>query len=218
MKLYSYFRSSAAYRVRLALAVKGMAYETVPVHLLRQGGEHRTAGYLASNPQGLVPALDVGRSDGGERVLAQSLAIIEYLDEIQPSPPLLPRDPLARAQVRAMALGVACDIHPLNNLRVLDYLRGPLGQTDAAVQSWYEHWIAAGFRGLEALAKRHSATGRRLYGDELTIADLCLVPQMYNARRLHCDVTPYPTLVAIDACLAELPQFAAARPERQPDA
>jgi maleylacetoacetate isomerase len=213
MKLYTFFRSSAAYRVRIALAVKGIAYETIPIHLRRAGGEQHSASYLASNPQGLVPALDVGQA-----VLAQSLAIIEYLEETQPLPPLLPRDPLARAQVRAIALHVACDIHPLNNLRVLEYLRGPLGQGDAAVQRWYEHWIATGLGGLELLAQRHSAAGRHLFGDSLTLADVCLVPQMYNARRYHCDVSPYPTLVLIDARLAALPQFAAARPELQPDA
>jgi maleylacetoacetate isomerase len=212
MRFYTYFRSSAAYRVRIALAVKGMAYESVPVHLRRHGGEHRSAEYRARNPQALVPALDVGQT-----LLAQSLAIIEYLEEIQPSPPLLPQEPLARAQVRSIALNIACDIHPLNNLRVLQYLRGPLAQSDSAAQTWYEHWIAEGFRGLELLAERHSAGGRHMFGDSLTLADVIFVPQMYNARRLHCDLAPYPTLVRVDAHLAALPEFAAAHPDRQPD-
>ena len=213
MQLYSYFRSSAAYRVRIALAVKAITYETLPVNLRREGGEHRLPAYLARNPLGLVPALDIGGA-----VLAQSLAIIEYLEETVPTPPLLPKDALARAQVRALALSVACDIHPLNNLRVLEYLRGPLGQSPAAVQSWYEHWIATGLESLEVLAARHSTAARFLYGASLTLADLCLVPQLSNARRFHCDVAPYPTLIAIDAHLATLPAFQAARPEVQPDA
>lgn len=213
MQLYSYFRSSAAYRVRIALAVKAIAYEIVPVNLRRQGGEHRQPAYLERNPLGLVPALDTGTA-----VLAQSLAIIEYLEETVPDPALLPKDALARAQVRALALSVACDIHPLNNLRVLEYLRGPLGQTPAAVQSWYEHWIATGLKSLEVLAARHSTAARFLHGANLTLADLCLVPQMWNARRFRCDLAPYPTLVAIDAHLATLPAFQAARPEIQPDA
>jgi maleylacetoacetate isomerase len=213
MRLYSYFRSSAAYRVRIALNVKGLAYQTLSVHLRRaQGGQH-AADYLARNPQGLIPALDVGPV-----VLAQSLAIIEYLEEIKPSPPLLPDNPLERAQVRAMALNIACDIHPLNNLRVLEYLRGPLAQPEPAVESWYGHWIATGFRGLEALAARHSKARRHLFGDAVTLADVLLVPQMYNARRFRCDLVPYPTLTAIDAHLATLPAFASARPELQPDA
>ena len=213
MRLYSYFRSSAAYRVRIALNLKGLDYETLTVRLRRHRGEQHAAEYLARNPQGLIPALDVGPA-----VLAQSLAIIEYLEEIKPSPPLLPDNPLERAQVRAMALNIACDVHPLNNLRVLEYLRGPLTQPEPAVQSWYEHWIANGFRGLEVLAARHSKAGRHLFGDAVTLADVLLVPQMYNARRFRCNLVPYPTLTAIDAHLAALPAFASARPELQPDA
>ncbi|HZF16260.1 MAG TPA: maleylacetoacetate isomerase [Steroidobacteraceae bacterium] len=212
MKLYSYFRSSAAYRVRIALAVKGITYETLPVNLRLAGGEHRQPGYLARNPAGLVPALDTGAA-----VLAQSLAIIEYLEETVPTPALLPEGALERAQVRGLALSVACDIHPLNNLRVLEYLRGPLAQPPAAVQTWYEHWIGTGLAALEVLARRHSASSRFLYGDRLTIADVCLVPQLWNARRFHCDVAPYPTLVAVDAYLAALAAVQAARPEVQPD-
>lgn len=212
MKLYSYFRSSAAYRVRIALAVKAVDHEVVPVHLRRLGGEHRSPLYLERNPQGLVPALDTGAA-----VLAQSLAIIEYLEETRPHPPLLPLGAEERAQVRALALHVACDIHPLNNLRVLEFLRSEFGLGAAAVQAWYEHWIAAGLAALETLAARHSDSGRYLFADALTLADLCLVPQLYNARRFQCDVTPYPTLLAIDRHLATLEPFMVARPEAQPD-
>ena len=213
MKLFSYFRSSAAYRVRIALHYKGIPHGTVPVHLTRDGGQQHSESYRETNPQGLVPALE----DNGQ-VISQSLAIIEYLEETHPDPPLLPQDFLGRAQVRAMALGIACDIHPLNNLRVQNYLRGPLGQADGPVAEWVRHWIAEGFRALEELARRHGDGRRYLYGDRVTLADVCLVPQMYNARRYYCDVTPYPTLVAIDAHLASLPAFASARPEAQPDA
>jgi maleylacetoacetate isomerase len=213
MKLYTYFRSSAAYRVRIALNHKGLEAEHVPKHLIREGGEHRLGDYLALNPQGLVPALE-----HGGRVIAQSLAIIEYIEEIHPYPPLLPRDPGERAMVRSLALAVACDIHPLNNLRVMEYLKGPLGQDADAVSAWYAHWIAEGFRGMEAMAKRSTGDGRHLYGSSVTMADVLLVPQMYNARRFGCDLGPYPMLVAIDGHLQTLPAFHAARPEAQPDA
>ena len=211
MKLYTTWRSSAAYRVRIALNLKGLAYESVPKKLV--SGEHLAADYQAVNPQALVPALEDGAT-----VIGQSLAIIEYLDETHPEPPLLPRDPAARATVRSLALAIACDIHPLNNLRVLNYLKGPLAQADAGVSAWYGHWIGEGFRGLERLAQRHSADGRHLYGSAVTLADLCLVPQIYNARRFDCDLAPFPTLVNISQALEALPAFAAARPEAQPDA
>jgi maleylacetoacetate isomerase len=211
LKLYTLWRSSAAYRVRIALNVKGLAFESVARSLVNR--EHHSAAYTELNPQRLIPALEV---DGA--VIAQSLAIIEYLEETRPQPALLPREPLARAQVRSLSLGVACDIHPLNNLRVLNYLKGPLARDVAAVATWYRHWVAEGFRGLEQLAQRHSADRRHLFGASVTLADVCLVPQVYNARRFQCDLTPFPTLVAISSALDDLPAFAAARPEAQPDA
>ncbi len=211
LRLHTAWRSSAAYRVRIALHLKGLGFESVPKRLLRE--EHRSAGYLALNPQGLVPALE---DDGF--VIGQSLAIIEYLDETRPDPPLLPRDARGRAQVRAMAQGIACDLHPLNNLRVLNYLRDSLAQDPAGVERWYHHWLAEGLAPLEALAARHSGDGRHLYGERVTLADVCLVPQLYNARRFRFDLGPYPRLAAIGAALEALPAFAAARPEVQPDA
>ena len=211
MKLYTFWRSSAAYRARIALNYKGLAYEQVAKKFAR--GEHRAPEYTALNPQGLIPALE----DGGE-VIGQSLALIEYLEETHPRPPLLPRDARGRAQVRSMAQGIACDIHPLNNLRVLNYLKGPLGHDEAAVRTWYQHWIAEGFRGLEEQARRYTGDRRHLYGTAVTLADVCLVPQLYNARRYACELGPFPTLVAIGSALEALPAFAAARPEVQPDA
>ncbi len=213
MKLYTYFRSSAAYRVRIALNVKGIEVQYIPKHLIREGGEHQLDDYLALNPQGLVPALE---HDG--RVIGQSLAIIEYLEEVNPEPPLLPADRGERAIVRSMALSVACDIHPLNNLRVLNYLKDQLVLDGEAVSRWYRHWVAEGFRGLEEMAKRSSADRRHLYGSTVTLADVVLVPQMYNARRFNCNLAAYPTLVAICEHLESLPAFAAARPEAQADA
>lgn len=210
MRLYTYWRSSAAYRVRIALHWKGLPFETVSKHLGK--GEQRGADYLGVNPQGFVPALEAG----GE-VLGQSLAIVEYLDEIRPSPPLLPPDPIGRARVRSMALSIACDIHPLNNLRVLNYLKGPLAQPQAAVDAWYRHWVTEGFRSLESLAQRYGDRAH-LYGSSVTLADVCLVPQLYNARRFDVDLAPFPALVAIGQALETLPAFVAARPEVQPDA
>ena len=213
LRLHTYWRSSAAYRVRIALALKGLAYESVPRHLLRDGGEQRSAEYLATNPQGLVPALE---HDG--HVVTQSLAICEYLEEIEPQPPLLPADPRGRASVRAMALAVACDIHPLNNLSVLQYLRGELGQGDEAVTRWISHWIDRGFMALEQLIERNSADGRHCFGDSVTLADVFLVPQVANSRRVQLDLAAYPRLAAVAQHLESLPAFAAARPEVQPDA
>lgn len=213
LRLHTYWRSSAAYRVRIVLALKGLEYEPVPQHLLRDGGRHRRPEYLATNPQGLVPALE---HDGA--VVTQSLAICEYLDEVYPEPALLPADSAGRAAVRAMALAVACDIHPLNNLGVQQYLRTELGLGDEAVARWTRHWIARGFAALEVLVARHSADGRHCHGDAVTLADAFLVPQAYNARRAQLDLSPYPRLSAVVHHLESLPAFAAARPEAQPDA
>ncbi len=211
MKLFSYFRSSAAWRVRIALNYKNVEHGTIPVHLLREGGQQNSESFRNANPQGLVPALEV---DG--QVIGQSMAILEYLEETHPEPALLPMEAWARAEVRSMALAIACDIHPLNNLRVLNYLKGPLEQGPAAVSTWYKHWVAAGFAGLEVLALRHG-DGKHMFGDSVTLADVCLVPQMYNARRFECDVKHYPTLVAINAHLSRQAAFAFAHPDTQPD-
>lgn len=208
LTLYSYWRSSAAYRVRIALNLKGLAHDIVAVNLVK--GEQAGDDYRALNPQGLVPLL----VDGDTR-LSQSMAIIEYLEEVHPHPRLLPADLAERARVRAMAGLIAADIHPLNNLRVLKYLKRELGQTDDAINSWYRHWITQGFTALEQLA---DATGPYLCGDVVTLADVFLVPQMANARRYDTDLTPFPRLVAADAAARALEPFAAAAPERQPDA
>ena len=210
MILYDYFRSSAAYRVRIALNLKGLEAERRFVHLRK--GEQRAAGYLDVNPQGLVPALVVG-----DTVLTQSLAIIEYLDETHPAPPFLPREALDRAWVRAVALSIACDIHPLNNLRILKYLGGPLKLEEPVRDEWYRHWVRLGFDALEPqLAAR--ASGSYALGAQPTLADICIVPQVANALRLKVAMDPYPRLCAInDACLAH-PAFDRARPEVQPDA
>jgi maleylacetoacetate isomerase len=213
MKLYNYFRSSAAFRTRIAFNLKGVQCETVDVDLRAAASDQQKPEYHAVNPQGLVPALVVE-----DTTVAQSLAIIEYLDEVYPEPPLMPRSPVNRARVRAMALAVACDMHPLNNLRVLNYLRSPLGHDEETVNAWYRHWIAVGFGGLEQEARRATGDGRHMFGTSVTIADIYIVPQMYNARRFKCDVEPYPTLRAICAHLEALPAFAKAVPEAQPGA
>jgi len=214
MKLYSFFRSSAAYRVRIALNLKGLRYEYAAKHLRQGGGEQKKPEYRALNPQGLIPALE----DRGV-VIPQSLAIIEYLEEAYPeSPRLLPERPADRALVRAMAAGIACEIHPLNNLRVLGYLKSAMGQSEEATNVWYRHWVAEGFGALEELARRHSADGAHCFGDRVTIADVCLVPQVYNARRFEVDLSAFPTLAGVSDSLERVPAFADARPEAQPDA
>jgi maleylpyruvate isomerase len=207
LKLYDYWRSSASYRVRIALNIKGLEYTSLPVNLVK--GEQSATDYLAHNPQGLVPLFV-----DGERSIAQSMAIIEYLDETHPAPKLLPGDAYARATVRAMANIIACDIHPVNNLRILNYLKGPLGHDDETVSVWYRHWITQGFAALE----RQATSDRFMFGDSVTLADICLVPQMANARRFKTDLAAFPRLVAIDAHLCGLPAFAAAAPEKQLDA
>jgi len=210
MRLYGYYRSSAAYRVRIALALKGLDYEQVPVHLRHR--EQQGEAYRAVNPQGLVPTLEVG-----EARLGQSLAICEYLEELHPEPALLPAEPLARARVRQMALLIACDIHPLNNFSVLLALK-ELGIDEAARNGWYRANVERGFAALEALVAEHDPAGGFCHGDAPTLADVCLVPQMYNARRFECDLSGCPRLVAIDGRCQGLPAFAAAAPEAQPDA
>ncbi|MGH8211322.1 MAG: maleylacetoacetate isomerase [Steroidobacteraceae bacterium] len=212
LKLYTYFRSSAAYRVRIALNLKGLSYESVPIHMVREGGQQHSARYRAVNPQGLVPALEL---DG--HVLIQSLAICEYLEERFPEPPLLPTDPLERAYVRAIAATVACEMHPLNNLRVLQYLTGPLEQKAEVRTDWYRHWIATGFQAIEAILTRGRRSGRFCLRDRPTLADVFLVPQVANALRFECPMEDYRTISRINAECLELPAFDAARPERQPD-
>lgn len=212
-RLYTYWRSTAAYRVRMALNLKGIEYEAVPVDLVRDGGEQHKDAYLALNPQGLVPALEI---DG--EVVTQSTAIIEYLEETRPWPALLPARPVDRARVRALAGTVACDIHPLNNLRVLKYLSGPLSVTAEARQTWYAHWIARGFSALETTLANDADSGEFCHGDAPGLADIFLVGQMYNAHRFNCDVEPYPTLNRIVATCLALPEFDEARPEKQADA
>jgi maleylacetoacetate isomerase len=210
LKLYSYFRSSAAYRVRIALNLKGLSYEILPIHLTKEGGEQRRPEYRSINPQMRVPALAVS---GGE-VLTQSLAIIEYLDETHPEPPLLPTDPVLRAKIRSIAQAIACDIHPLNNLVVLQYLKRTLKQEQATIDSWYAHWIASGFEAIEAMI----APGPYAFGAKVTVADVCLVPQVANARRYKLPLEKFPRIVAVDAACQKLAAFEQARPENQPDA
>src|SRR5262245_1354286 len=210
VKVYTYFRSSAAYRLRIALNLKGLSGDMVSIHLQKDGGLNRKPEYRAINPQMRVPAL---RLDSGE-VLTQSLAIIEYLDEVDPQPPLLPRDPVERAKVRALALAIACDIHPLNNISPLRYLKNVLGQDQSKIDAWYHHWVLEGFEALETMVR----PGPYAFGGEVTLADVCLVPQIYNARRLKVPLERFPKLVAIDAACAKLPAFEQARPENQPDA
>lgn len=211
MKLHGYFRSSAAFRVRIALNLKGLDYDQASIHLRR--GEQRAPDYLKLNPQALVPALV-----DGDLVLTQSLATIEYLDETYPNLPLLPNTRDGRARVRALAQIVACEIHPLGNLRVLQYLAKELKQDEPAVQRWFNHWIALGFGAFESLIAGHPETGRFCHGDQPTLADICLVPQVFNAKRYDLDLKPYPTLMRIfESCMA-VPAFDRAQPDNQPDA
>jgi maleylacetoacetate isomerase len=208
--LYGYFRSSAAYRLRIALNLKGLSPELVSIHLQKEGGLNRKPDFRAINPQMRVPALKLDSGD----VLIQSLAIIEYLDETHPQPPLLPRDPIQRAKVRALAQVIACDIHPLNNVGPLRYLKNPLGQEQAKIDAWYHHWILEGFEALEALLQ----PGPYAFGGEVTLADVCLVPQVANATRFKVPLERFPKIVAVNAACLKLPAFDKARPENQPDA
>ncbi len=213
MKLYTYWRSSSAYRVRIALNLQGLDYEPVPVHLVRDGGEQHLADYRALNPMGLVPTLV-----DGDKVITESLAIIEYLDECHPAKTLLPADPYARARVRSIALTVACGIQPLNNLNVISYITGILGADESAKDGWYRHWIDRGFAALEKTLAASSDAGKFCYGDRPTLADVCLVPQVYNAVRFQCNLSGYPLLMGIHHRCQELEAFVDAAPENQPDA
>jgi maleylpyruvate isomerase len=213
MKLYSYFRSSAAYRVRIALNLKGLDYEYAAVHLLRDGGQQLQAAYRELCPDGIVPSL----VDDGQ-VLTQSLAIIEYLEETHPQPALLPRDPVDRAFVRSVALQVACEIHPLDNLRVLKYLKHEVKASDDVKDAWYRHWVESGFASLEKRLADDQRVGKLTFGDTPTIADLCIVPQVFNARRFGIDLTAYPTIQRIADYAGELDAFKRAAPGAQPDA
>jgi maleylacetoacetate isomerase len=210
LKLYTYYRSSAAYRVRIALNLKGLPYEMVPVHLTKDGGYQRKPEFVAVNPQMRVPVLALSSGN----VLTQSLAIIEYLDDIHPEPPLLPPDALERAHVRAIAQMVACDIHPLNNLVVLQYLKRTLNHEQPEIDAWYHHWVIEGFRAIEAMI----APAPYACGPRVSLADVCLVPQVFNARRLKVPLDKFPKIVAVEAACLKLPAFDRARPEKQPDA
>lgn len=217
MKLYGYFRSSASYRVRIALNLKGLTYDSVAVHLLKNGGEQLSASFRALNPEALVPALVVG-DEGGEVALSQSLAIIEYLEEQYTEPALLPYKLVDRAHVRALALAIACDVHPLSNLRVLKYLTGTLGISEEQKNSWYQHWCMAGLSALETKIAADPRSGKFCYGDTPSLADCCLVPQIYNAQRFNCDVSKLPQLMRIHQNCMELQAFILAAPGNQADA
>ncbi len=214
MKLHGFFRSSASYRLRIALALKGIAAEQVSVHISRPGGgDQFQPGFRKLNPQLLVPVLE---DDG--HAFVQSLAILEYWEETHPTPPILPQGAAARARVRGLALMIACEMHPLNNLRVLNYLTGTLGVSEDAKLAWYRHWVKLGFDALEPMLANSAETGIFCHGDAPTMADICLVPQVFNAKRFDCPLGDYPTIMRIYETCEKLPAFAAAHPSRQPDA
>ena len=213
LTLYTYFRSSAAYRVRIALNLKQLEYESAFIHLIKDGGQQRSEEYQNINPQMLIPSLKLETND----VLHQSLAIIEYLDETYPQTPLLPGNTLQRAQIRAFALSICCDIHPLNNLRVLGYLRDTLSIAENQRTTWYQHWITQGFTALEKRLQQTKREGSFCFGKQATLADICLVPQVYNAKRFQCDLEPYPLIQEINHHCLTLDAFKHAAPEMQTD-
>lgn len=214
MKLYDYWRSSAAYRVRIALNLKGLSYEHICIHLVKEGGQQHSADYKKINPQGLIPSLLTNEG----ALISQSLAILEYLEETTPTPALLPDSAIARARVRSLANLIACDIHPLDNLRVLQYLVNAFSIEDEPKMTWYRHWIYKGFDALESRLSQDKETGIFCHGDQPSLADICLVPQVYNAHRFNCDMQNYPTLTRIHKACNERGAFQKALPENQPDA
>lgn len=216
MKLYGYWRSSAAYRVRIALNLKQISAEMLSVHLVKNGGEQHSVQFAQLNPQELVPALLVEDDIGAEQVLTQSMAILEYLEELYPQTPLLPSKAIEKAKVRAMALAIACEIHPLNNLRVLQHLSSELNLDEAGKKAWYQHWVTTGFDAIEKMIERDG--GQYCYGDSITLADVCLVPQVYNAKRFDIDLSRYPNIERVWLSCNILPAFAKAAPEVQDDA
>lgn len=213
MRYYGFFRSSASYRLRIGLNLKGLACDYVAVHLSKDGGEQFKPPFASLNPQNLVPILE----DKGE-ILIQSMAILEYLDETHPEPPILPRDPVGRARVRGLAEAVACDIHPINNLRILTYLKKELKVSEEDTNAWYRHWVKLGLDAIEAMLAAHPKTGRFCHGDTPTLADICLVPQIFNAQRFKCPLDGCPTIMRIHDACQKLDAFDKARPENQPDA
>ena len=213
MKLYTFLRSSASFRVRITLNLKNLSYDQIPIHLRRGGGEQFTANYQNINAQALVPTLE---DDG--HYLIQSLAIVEYLEEKYPSPPLLPKAAADRAVVRSMALVIACEVHPIQNLRVLNYIKNEYQQNDEQVNRWAQHWIELGLAALEQMINAQTARGTFCFGDTPTLADICLVPQLGNARRFGCDLSRYPKILSVEKACIVIPAFADAAPDKQPDA
>ena len=213
MKLYGYWRSTAAYRVRIALALKNIAVIDIPVQLVKEGGEQHQQLYRSINPQGLVPALDIGGS-----IITQSMAILEYLDEQYPEPPLLSEDPVLRAQIRAFCQSIVCDIHPLNNLRVLQFLQGSMAVNEEQKMDWYQHWVKTGFEALEAVIDQTNRVQPYCFGELPSMADICLIPQIYNANRFDCAMDNYPNLQRINHNCLQLEAFESTLPENQQDA
>ena len=219
MKLYTYFRSSAAFRVRIALNIKNIEHDLVPISLVRDGGEHKQSEYLAKNPQGLVPLLEIDTEGNPEpQYLSQSLAMLEYLDEEYPTPSLMPKTAIERARVRSIAQTIAIDIHPLDNLRVLKYLTNDLNVEEEQKNEWYRHWVELGFSAVEKMLVSSDQTGDFCHGDSPTIADCCLIPQVYNAERFNCPMDAFPNIMRINQKCLSIDEFKQALPENQLDA